>query len=198
MAMRPLQTSRGGFNTPKLEQVIEVPKISVYRAGNGPFYICITRAPLSRTFHIQDGNPEVVRLVKVWPGTVGDIQAIRHALRPHHILGCWYAASPEVVELVEREGRALAAAPRTGGRRLTRDEVIEVYRAAHETPVAHELIGARYGVSRLSVGKIARGQVYPEIFERTAPEADGTYYVRERDNTLAPRYRFRLGKRVVK
>lgn len=180
------------------QKVVMKERVTAFQAGSGPVYICLTRNSLTQTLLMSNWCWDEVRVLKSWEGSAKDLQAIHHVLLIHHLRGRWYAPSPEVLELVEREGRDVSPAPLTGGRRLTREQVLEVFRTAHGTSQPHRIIGQHYGVSQIAVGKIARGQVYPKLFERTPPDEKGVYYVWERGVAGAPRFKFRKGWRSTK
>lgn len=98
---------------------------------------------------------------------------------------------------------------------MTQAQVVEVFTLAHGSSQAYAIVGEKYGISGLAVGKIARGQVYPALFRRDdvtedEPMVDGVYlqnqrrarkgdyYISLRVPDSAPRYRLTPGKRGVK
>ena len=131
------------------------------------------------------------------------LATIKAHLRVHHIRNGWHAPSPEVLDAVE--GRLpTGPAPRTGGRKLTDAETLEVFRMAHGMSISYAVIGARFDVSAITVGKIARGQTRPRLFWREAADAMPGYPGSETDFYIsearegAPKYRMRDGKRGTK
>lgn len=109
----------------------------------------------------------------------------------------WYEDTPEVIAYLQ--GCAAAQSkPKDRTRRLDSEEALAIFRAAHapDSP-GDEAIGAKYGVSNITVGLIARGQTHKHLFKiERAPMGfpAGSYYVSELAPT-APRYLLRYGER---
>lgn len=192
---------------------------SVYflQAGTGPIMISISRQPNGERLRLQSFNAEELHLLGHFEGWLPQLQAIHAYLAPHRVRGSWFVPSPEVLAVVKNGGLGIPPAPRTGGRRLTKAQVLEIFRLTHGSSQAHAVIGEMYGISRIAVGKISRGQVYPALFTRTmatdvprvgaappsplvvaAVAAGLDYYISEAGNALAPRYRMTSGRRGSK
>lgn len=191
-------------------QAVDKPHIYFIQAASGPILIGSSRAPTSTIIMMQNLHHEILRLMTHRPGDSKDVSKLCASLRAHHIRGGWYAPSPEVLEYVEGKPVAVGPAVRGGGRKLTREETVEVFRLAHGTSLTHAAIALRYGVAPLAVGRIARGEVHVTgpgaLFKREAADdvpgappgwSGRGYYVSEVSES-ATKYRMTRGKRGPK
>lgn len=187
---------------------VDIKHIYYIQAEQGPILIGVSRAPKALMASLQIANYQTLNLLASRPGEEADLRATRDMLAPHNIRGDWFSPSPEVLE--HADGRAVVAAgdgarPHKGGPRLTEAEVLDAFRLCHDSPMTQYTIGLRYGISTVSVGKIARGAVYKHLFRVTpvegmvngVPLTAGDFYVSE-NRTEAPRYRMTPGKRGVR
>lgn len=183
------------------DQVIDIEHICFIRAGDGPIYITHSREPRGVVLHMQAAHWEPLNLLSHRPGGREDVLKTAAALEVHHIRNGWFAPSPEVLDHVAGVGVMAAEVPRRGGRRLSPALALEIFRMCHETSTAYRDIGRRFGVGTLSVGKVARAEVYAGprgvLRREDAPGEPGVYYVREARDS-APRYRMYHGRRGTK
>ncbi len=183
-------------------QHVDIAQMYYIQAGDGPILIGLSKAPDKTVIGMQQHHYENLHLLADRPGEVSDLKRLMIVLRPHHIRCGWYSPSPEVLDYVH-DRLQIPAVARTGGRKLNRETALEVFRAAHSSSMSYRTIGMTYGIGPLSVGKIARGEVYADLFVREpAPDAAMTppgwrglsYYVSEA-RLGAPKYRMTKGKR---
>ena len=192
---------------------INVDKVHLYfiQAGNGPILLGLSMLPSSTALSIQKDHYDEIKVYTSRPGDLADLNAARAFLAPHLIRGAWYAPSPEVMAYADGVVPA-GLAPKLGGRKLTKEQAIEVFRLAHTTSQTYAAIGNKFGVTPISVGRIARGHVYPALFWRVGvgpddmtrpdgvampPVCKDDFYVSEA-RPDAPRYRMTPGKRGTK
>lgn len=170
--------------------------IVFYQHGCGPILIVCTTSPKGDLIRRAMLYPDIVSILGARPGGVDELRNIRAALEPHHIRNGWFRSSPEVLEAAAGGVVDVGATTRGPGRRLTPAQAVEIFRAAHETSRPYHEIGARYDVSALAVGRIARGVSYPGLWT-VEPVGDGTggYYVSERADMAGAKYKHVAGKR---
>lgn len=72
---------------------------------DGPVKIGITNKLRSRMSQLQNGNPEVLRLIGLIPRGTREMEAHLHAMFDcFRIRGEWFSPAPEVIEYAERHG----------------------------------------------------------------------------------------------
>jgi hypothetical protein len=181
----------------------DLPHVYFIQRDKGPILIGMSHAPASTIISLQYYHPENLFLLSHRPAAVGEVATIKAHLRAHHIRNGWHAPSPEVLDAAA--GRVpTGPAPRTGGRKLSEADTLEVFRMAHGMSLNHAVIGARFGVSAITVGRIGRGLTRPHLFRREAapalpgvPGSAEDFYISEAREG-AVKYRMREGKRGAK
>lgn len=155
-------------NTQSSLHILDLEHIYFIQAAKGPIYVDCSQDPERSLFALQSTSYEELRLLSHRACSAKDTRAIRAGLALHHIRNGWYAPSPDVWSFVN--GEQIDPLPRVpqGGRKLTQQEAVQVFRLCHESGMAYRVIGARYGISSVSVGQIARGAVYRGLFKREA------------------------------
>lgn len=188
------------------DKYIDITEIYFIQAGDGPIFIGCSKSKEQAIIHMQPFCWTDLRCIESREGNGDLLASIHTALSGHRIRGQWFAPSPEVLAVAR--GDIHVAETHAGGRRLTEAKALEVFRMVHETGLSYRTIGEFHGITRLSVGKIARGQAYPHLFKREdvppggwrmngalRVSTDGEYLISE--NRLGtPKYRITEGKRM--
>ena len=177
----------------------------------GPIMIGLSVDPRGVLTQAQFFHYDRLTLLSQRPGDQVDLSKIRQDLSPHSLGGAWYVAAARVMDVVH-DRVTVPDKPYRPGPRLDARQVVEIFRLCHETSQTHEAIGRAYGVSRIAVGRIARGQSYPHLFRRSEPfdariglapgvdlvavHGEDFYVSENRDD--APQYRMAVGRRGVR
>lgn len=165
-----------------------------------PIKIGASTTPKGDMIRLALSHYHPLEVIRAKPCEWGELNLARVKLEPHHIRNGWYRPSPEVLDYIEAgwlPGDETARNTRKRGRKLEKEEVLEIFRQAHESSLSYDVIGAAFNVGAVMVGRIARGQAHAELFDRTAPDSKGEYYVSEAREDAA-RYRMTVGVRGAK
>lgn len=167
--------------------------VFVQAGSNGAIKIARTRNAHAYIASLQKAQPASLVLLAMWPEARNVMERLRRTLHASHIRDGWYEPSDALLALVARgnlrDTRAVAIGVQRSDR-LSDHEVREVFTAAHAVP--HEsdaVIGARYGVSHITVGTIARGQSHTHLIGRDDAPTRFNYYVFDR---AVPHIRFHM------
>lgn len=164
--------------------------IFVEYEGTEPIYATTTPSVKEWLRNVTREKPRETRTVKIigqrqsrdgsWAAFCERFEYAQDNGRIH-----WYRRVPELMEFIAKKPLAITRRPDAGsGRRgrLTDSDALMIFQAAHTERATDHEIGARFGVSNVTVGLIARGQSHRHLFEvRFNPGCtEGRYTVRER------------------
>lgn len=138
-------------------------------------------------------RPEWLVIGKV-QSRAGRLTRLRQLFAGAHITDDWYQPTPELVALIANDGLMIQRGM-ARSKRLSNEEVLQIFNLAHTSHLTDAEIGAKYGVSAHAVGHVARGQVYRFLFRRENTQVFGEYWI----STIhdgAPRYLLRAGRRA--
>lgn len=173
--------------------------VFIRHGEDGPILIKTSNDPKRTLAAFQFKQPVKLTIIGTMVQTRNAIERLRFAFKHLHMRGDWYRPEPELLAFISRPGESLGfnvfGRPRRKGPALLDEhEIIEIFRAAWANKETDAQIGARYGISHISVGQIARAMVHKHLFRRTETERFGHYHVAEAYDG-APKHLLRAGRR---
>jgi hypothetical protein len=172
--------------------------ILAYSLTDPPELVCVIRVPSEARYFETLGTylphqPHVLARISA-PATW--CAEFYRRYRADMVKPTWYRATPDVLTYLR--GSADVKGPaRDPRRRLGDAECLEIFRAAHAPDrVTDAAIGDRYGVSKITVGLIARGMSHKHLFHTRPADGEpvGSYFVSEVIG--GPEYLLRFGVRT--
>lgn len=168
--------------------------IFVQRGTDGPIRILYTPSAPGYARNLMNPMLADVHLIGQRRNRRGLLQRLREMFKASYISHDCYAPTPALLEFIAA-GDTLPL-PRSRKRRLNIREALEIFRACHEGTEGDGAIGARYGISPVSVGAVARGQTHAGLFRRREDPADKRYYFVSEAIDGAKEYRLMYGRRA--